>query len=417
MNHATLVRAPADPASIRRDFPVLARTIDERPVTYLDNAATTLKPRAVIDAVTDYYANVGANIHRGRHLLSQEASTLYEESRSRVAQFIGAFADEVVFVRNTTEAINLVAQGLRLSPDDLVVGTLDAHHSQLLPWRRVARLELTAVDRQGLVDRDHYEALLRKQPKVVALSHCSNVTGAYIPLEDMIRAAKARDAIVVVDAAQSVGHRRLDVASLGADFLAFSSHKMMGPTGVGVLYGRRDRLEQLDPLLLGGGTVDWVDLHGHTLRRVPHRFEAGTPDIAGVIGLGAAIRYLEQLGLETIDAHDRELAAALREGARQRPYLDVIGPTQEVDKTAILSLRIPGVTRLDDVAQLLSDAHGIMCRTGHHCAQPLVDHFTADEALRASAYVYNTSEEIAALFAALDDIRSVLHLQPGVSRV
>jgi cysteine desulfurase/selenocysteine lyase len=410
MNHATFVRAPVDPAIVRRDVPVLARTIDDLPVRYLDNAATTLKPRAVIEAMTSYYTTVGANIHRGLHRLSQEASTLFEEARSRVAQFIGAFADEVVFVRNTTEAINLVARGLQLSQDDLVVGTLDAHHSQLLPWRRVARLEMTAVDRQGLVDRDHYETLLRKQPKVVALSHCSNVTGAYIPLAEMVRAAKAYGAIVVVDAAQSIGHRPCDVAALGVDFLAFSSHKMMGPTGVGVLYGRRERLDQLEPLLLGGGTVDWVDVRSQTLRRVPHRFEAGTPDIAGVIGLGAAIRYLEQLGLEAIDAHDRVLAAALREGAQQRPYLQVIGPTEEVDKTAILSLRMRGVTRLDDVAQMLSDGYGIMCRTGHHCAQPLIDHFTTDEALRASAYVYNTVEEIAALFAALDEIRGALHV-------
>jgi cysteine desulfurase/selenocysteine lyase len=410
MKTAMPVPTTADTDLIRRDFPVLARTIDDMSVTYLDNAATTLKPRAVIDAVTDYYANIGANIHRGMHRLSQEASTLFEDARSRVAQLIGAFGDEVVFVRNTTEAINLVAHGLRLSPDDLVVGTLDAHHSQMLPWRRVARFELTAVDRQGLVDRDHYETLLRQQPKVVALSHCSNVTGAYLPLDEMVRAAHARGAIVVVDAAQSIGHRKIDVTSLGIDFLAFSSHKMMGPTGVGVLYGRRHLLERLDPLLLGGGTVDWVDVRGHTLRRIPHRFEAGTPDIAGVIGLDAAIRYLERLGLDAIDAHDRTLAAALREGARQRPYLDVIGPTQEVDKTAILSLRMRGVTRLDDVARILSDSHGIMCRTGHHCAQPLIDAFTTDEVLRASAYAYNTTEEIAAFFNALDDVRAALRV-------
>jgi cysteine desulfurase / selenocysteine lyase len=405
---AATTDAATDVTVIRRDFPVLSRTIDDVPVIYLDNAATTLKPRAVIDAVSGYYTHIGANVHRGLHRLSQEASTLFEDARGRVAQFIGARADEVVFVRNTTEALNLVAHGLRLSPDDLVVGTLDAHHSHLLPWRHVARLELTPLDAQGRVDRDGYEALLRQRPKVVALTYCSNVTGAYLPLEEMVRAAHSRDAVVVVDAAQAIGHRPIDVATLGVDFLAFSAHKMMGPTGVGVLYGRREHLERLQPWLLGGGTVDWVDARSHALRRVPHRFEAGTPDIAGVIGLDAAIRYLDRLGLEVINAHDRTLAAALNEGARLRPYLEVLGPVSDIDKTAILSLRLRGVTSLDDVARILSDAHGIMCRTGHHCAQPLVDTFTTGGVLRVSAYVYNTAEEISTFFSALDDIRAAL---------
>jgi cysteine desulfurase/selenocysteine lyase len=400
------VKSAPGVAVSRSDFPLLDRTIDGIPIQYLDNAATTLKPRQVIEALTTYYSQIGANIHRGVHLLSEEASTLFEDARCRTAQFIGALGNEVIFVRNTTEALNVVARGLSLDRDDLVVASLDSHHSQLLPWRSVARLELVAVDAEGLVDRNHYEDLLRKGPKVVALSHCSNVTGVYTPIDELVQLAKAAGAIVVVDAAQSAGHRKIDVSAAGIDFLAFSAHKMMGPTGVGVLYGRHALLETLQPMLLGGGTVDWVDRDGHALRKVPHRFEAGTPDIGGVIAFDAAIRYLQRVGLSAVEEHDRRLSAIELAEALRRPYIDVIGPRRQVDKTGILSMRIRDIESLGDVARVLSDSYGIMCRTGHHCAQPLIDAFTTHEVLRISAYVYNTGEEIAAFFSALDDVHA-----------
>lgn len=396
---------------IRGDFPVLERRLDGAPIVYLDSASTTLKPRQVINALVDYYSRVGANIHRGKHYLSEEASTLFEEARYKVAQYAGCFGNEVIFVRNTTEALNIAAQGLGLKPTDVVVGVLDAHHSQLLPWRRSANLKLVGVNQDGQVDLAQYEALLRERPRVVALSHASNVTGVYAPLEKMVELAKAAGAVTVVDAAQSIGHRRLNFAKLGLDFLAFSSHKMMGPTGVGVLVARREHLDNMQPQNIGGGTVDWVDLQGYQLRKIPHRHEAGTPDIAGVIGLGAAIDYLMSVGVEAIDRHDAVLAEALREGAMARDYLELVGPKRQADKTAIASVRVKKVKNLTDVARMLSDSYGIMCRTGHHCAQPLVDNFSGGpEVLRASAYAYNTLQEVAAFYKALDEIRGRLGL-------
>lgn len=395
-------------AAYRADFPVLRRELDGRPVVYLDSAATSLKPQPVIDAITDYYSRIGANVHRGKHYLSEEASDRFEEARVRVAQLVGAVANEVIFTRNTTEALNLVARGLGLERGDLVVGSLDAHHSQLLPWQRAATLELVRLDGRGALDLNHFEELLKKRPRVVAITHCSNVTGVYAPAAAMVKMAREAGAITVLDAAQSVPHRRVDVGELGVDFLAFSGHKALGPTGLGVLYGRHEQLEKLQPLLLGGGTVDWVEARSHRLRKIPHRFEAGTPHIAGVIGMGAAVGYLNRVGYEALHAHDSALAAAFLEGARTRPWLRVIGPGPEVERCALLCLAIEGRDDLSDVARMLSDSYGIMCRTGHHCAQPLVDLLSQGEVLRASAYLYNGAADVEAFFQALDRIQARL---------
>ncbi|TSC34377.1 aminotransferase class V-fold PLP-dependent enzyme [Corallococcus sp. Z5C101001] len=389
----------------REDFPALTRRIDGQRITYLDNAATTLKPRAVIEAITRFYTENGSNIHRGKHYLSEEASDQYEGVRSKVAQFLGAYGNEVVFVKNTTEALNLVAGGLGLSRDDVVVGSLDSHHAQLLPWRRVANLKLVQVDREGRVDLEHYQELLRSRPKVVALTHCSNVTGAMAPIEAMAAAAKeACGAVVVVDAAQSLPHVRLDVSRSAVDFVAFSGHKLLGPTGVGCLFGRREALEGLRPLMVGGGMVDWVDTQGSRERKIPHRFEAGTPAIASVLGLGAALGYLEQLGEQRQRSHERALTEALLRCALSRDYVELLGPRTAEERCAIATFRIRGCEDLSDVARSLSDSYGIMCRSGHLCAQPMVDAAASGEVLRASAYVYNTPEELERLFQALDEL-------------
>lgn len=387
---------------IRADFPVLARTVDGIPVIYLDSAATSLKPRPVIDAMVRYYAEIGANIHRGKHMLSEEASDEYERARQRVAEFVGARCDEVVFTAGTTHGINMVASGLGLAPDDLVLVSADAHHSQQLPWRERARVEFIPVGADGAVGMERYAELLRRRPAVVALTHCSNVTGRYAPVAELARMAREHGALTVLDGAQSVPHRRVDMGALGVDALAFSAHKMMGPTGLGVLVLESSLAGRLPPVGLGGGMVDWVDVEKMVWRRSPHRFEAGTPHIAGTFGLHAAVDYLEWLGLAELAAHDRRLGELMRAHAERREYLSVIAPGRG-DCGGILSVAVRGCKDLTELARILSDSYGVMCRTGHHCAQPYVDAFGHGQVLRISAYAYTTDDDIDAAFAALDE--------------
>lgn len=395
------------------DFPVLERQIDGEKITYLDNAATSLKPQSVIDAMSNYYSQNGSNIHRGKYYLSEEVSGAYERVRYSIAQYLGAFGNEIVFTKNTTEALNLVAYGLDLKPDDIVVGFLDSHHAQMLPWRRYANLKLVQLDSEGSIDLDHYHELLRLKPKVVVLTHCSNVTGTVAPIEQMASAAKeAGDSIVVVDAAQSIPHPhlRIDFSKLDVDFVAFSGHKMMGPTGVGCLYGKSSMLNQLRPLMLGGGMVDWVDEHSSQERKIPHRFEAGTPPIASVLGLGEALSYLRNISKEESLEHSQALTEAIIKGALERDYLKLLGTKKTQDRCAIGSLSIRGCDALSDIARALSDSYGIMCRTGHMCAQPVVDNQMNGEILRVSAYLYNTPEEIDKFYKALDELVSLFGL-------
>ncbi|MER5865041.1 aminotransferase class V-fold PLP-dependent enzyme [Kitasatospora sp. NPDC002040] len=389
----------------RDDFPALLREIDEKKISYLDNAATTLKPRSVIRAITEYYESNGANIHRGKHRLSEEASDAYEASRVEIARHIGAAANEVVLVRNTSEALNLVASGLGLDSDAYIVGCLDAHHSQLLPWRRVGHLDLVRVDSHGRLDLDHFRALLRGRPKVVALTHCSNATGVVHPVAQLIAEVRAAcDATIVLDAAQSMPHQRVNVRELDVDFMAFSMHKMLGPTGVGCLYGRSEMLAGLRPLTVGGGMVDWVDLDGSVDRRIPFKFETGTPAIASVIGCTAAIQYLEALDAPKRHQHERELCASLVGGALARPEVSLIGPPDETDRIALASLRLPEGISAGEVARLLSDSYGYMVRSGHLCAQPLISDLAGGEVLRVSAYLYNEVSEIEGFYQALDEL-------------
>ncbi|UAA39452.1 aminotransferase class V-fold PLP-dependent enzyme [Paraneptunicella aestuarii] len=398
-------------AECKGDFPVLERQIDGQNITYLDSAATSLKPRSVIDAMSNYYSQNGVNIHRGKYYLSEEASDSYERVRYSIAQYLGAYGNEIVFTKGTTESLNLVAYGLDLKADDVVVGFIDSHHAQLLPWRRFAQLKLVNMDSEGRIDLEHYHELLKLKPKVVVLTHCSNVSGNVAPIEQMAIAAKeACDAIVVVDAAQSIPHPHLhiDVSKIPVDFVAFSGHKMLGPTGVGCLYGKSEVLNQLRPLMLGGGMVDWVDIEGSQERKIPHRFEAGTPPIAATLGLGAALSYLNQISQKESHEHTEQLTAAIIKGAMDRDYLQLLGPKTTENRCAIGSLRVVGCDDLSDIARALSDSYGIMCRTGHMCAQPVVDNQMGGEVLRISTYIYNTTEEIERFYLALDELVSFL---------
>ena len=400
-----------DLINCQADFPVLGREIDGQQITYLDSAATSLKPRSVIEAMNNYYSQSGVNIHRGKYYLSEEASDSYERVRYSVAQYLGAFGNEIVFTKNTTEAINIVAYGLDLAPDDVVVGFLDSHHAQLLPWRRFSNLKLVRLDEEGRTDLEHYRELLKLNPKVVVLTHCSNVTGNVAPIEEMAKQAKeACNATVVVDAAQSMPHPhlRIDVSKLDVDFVAFSGHKMLGPTGIGCLYGKSEMLNKLRPLLVGGGMVDWVDQESSQERKIPHRFEAGTPPIASTLGLGEALAYLNRFSAQDSLEHTRTLTEAIINGALQRDYIELLGAKSSTQRCAIGSIRIKGCDDLSDIARSLSDSYGIMCRTGHMCAQPIIDDQMGGEVLRISAYLYNTTDEIEKFYQSLDELVSFL---------
>ncbi len=390
-----------------KDFPILTREIDDNRLNYLDNAATSLKPRQVTDEVSRYYREISANIHRGKHYLSEESSTDFEEGRYKIAQFLGCSGNEVIFVRNTTEGMNLVANGLDLDKNDTVVVCTDSHHSNYLPWVNRAKTKMVRIRETGTVDMDHYRELLKESPKVVSLTHCSNVSGLYTPLEEMVRMAKEAGALVVVDAAQSVAHHRINVVELGIDFLAFSAHKMLGPTGIGVVFGKQDLLKDMKPLLLGGGMVDWVDLEGFRIRKIPHKFEAGTPHIAGVYGFSAAIKYLERIGYQKLQDHDHALGQLLFSEAEKRDYLETIAPEKSAKRSAILSFRIKGADDLGNVARMLSDSYGIMCRSGHMCSQPYVDYLFDGAIIRASCYLYNTRQDVIELFEALDQLQQM----------
>jgi cysteine desulfurase/selenocysteine lyase len=396
-------------SKLKEDFPILSREVADNRLVYLDNAATTLKPKQVAAEISRYYLEISANIHRGKHYLSEEASTFYEEGRYKVAQLLGCFGNEVVFVKNTTEALNVVAKGLDIKRDDTVLVCTDSHHSNYLPWLERAAVKLVRIGEQGIVDLNHYEELLKSNPKVVSLTHCSNVSGLYLPVEEMARMAKQVGALVVVDAAQSVPHRRLNMRNWDADFLAFSAHKMLGPTGIGVLYGKQSLLKEMQPVYLGGGMVDWVDASGYRVRKIPHKFEAGTPHIAGVFGLVAAIKYLEKIGFDRLKAHDSELGKFLLSEAQKREYLEVIAPgKKDSQRCAIISLKIKGIDDMGNIARMLSDSYGIMCRSGHMCAQPFVDYLSDGEVFRASGYLYNNRQDLVDFFQALDELKKVI---------
>lgn len=403
-----------DITKIRADFPILQREIRAGvKLVYLDSTATAQKPLAVIEAMDRYYRWSNANIHRGVHTLGEEATALYEAARRRVAKFIHARkAQEIVFTRNTTEAINLVTYSWgrsQLKAGDLIILTEMEHHSNLVPWQILAvekglRLEFVPVTGDGHLDLEVYDRLLEQHPRLVAFTHMSNVLGTINPVREMTEKAHRAGALVMVDGAQSVPHLYVDVQALGVDFLAFSAHKMLGPTGIGVLYARETLLEQMPPFLGGGDMIKRVELRTFTPNEIPHKFEAGTPAIAEAVGLEAAIAYLENVGMEAIEAHERGLIAYALERLAEVPGLKVYGPAAN-HRGGVASFVMEGV-HPHDVAQIL-DREGIAVRAGHHCAMPLHQKLGAVATTRASFYLYNTYEEVDRLIEALHKVRAI----------
>lgn len=405
---------PLDNAKIRADFPVLDVEISEGvPLVYLDSGATSQKPNAVIDKMNKYYREQNANIHRGVHSLAEESTAEYEGARGRIAKFIGAAkSKEIVFTRNATEAFNLVAYSwgrANLAKGDVVVLTEMEHHANLVPWQMLAaeigiQLEFIPVGEDGLLDLSALPALLELKPKMVSFTQMSNVMGTITPAAEIIKLAHEAGALAMVDGAQSVPHIATDVQALDADFLAFSSHKMCGPTGLGVLYGKADLLEEMPPFMGGGDMIKRVKLRSFTTNSVPHKFEAGTPAIAEVIGLGAAVDYLNKLGMDAIEAHDRELTAYAMERMEEVPGVHVFGPAAE-HKSSNVSFTLDGA-HPHDVAEILN-RQGVATRAGHHCAMPLHEKFGIQSTTRASFYLYNTKEEIDTFIDAVYKVKEI----------
>ena len=399
--------------AVRRDFPILARRVRHKPLVYLDNAATAQKPRSVIAAVSRYYEEENANIHRGVHRLSQEATFAYERARGRIAQFLNAESrEEIVFVRGTTEGINLVASSFgrtRIEAGDEVLITHMEHHSNIVPWQiacreREATLKIAPIDDSGRLDMDAFEGLLSERTRMVAVTHASNVLGTINPVAEIARLAHDRGAVLLVDGAQGAPHLPVDVRALGCDFYLFSGHKLCGPTGVGVLYGRRDLLEAMPPWEGGGSMIESVSFEKTTFADPPTRFEAGTPNIAGAIGLEAAIDYVNEVGPERIDQYEQSLLAYATEKLTEVEGLRIFGTSD--DKVAVISFELDGV-HPHDTGTIL-DLEGVAVRAGHHCAQPLMSRFGVPAMARASLAFYNTREEVDVLAGALASVRSVL---------
>jgi cysteine desulfurase/selenocysteine lyase len=403
-----------DPAQLRPDFPILDRGVrGGKKLVYLDNAASSQKPRQVIDALSDYYARYNANVHRGIHTLSEEATDEYEKARRKLQRFINAPRwQELVFVRNTTEAINLVAYswGQRLRAGDEIVLTEMEHHSNLIPWqlladRSGARLRFIPIHDDGTLDMDALPGLLNERTRLVAVSHMSNVLGTINPVEEIARQAHEVGAVVLLDAAQSVPHMPVDVQALGCDLLAFSGHKMLGPMGVGVLWGRESLLDSMPPFLGGGNMIMAVELERATWNDLPDKFEAGTPDAGGAIALGVAVDYLSAVGMEAVREHEEQLTDHALELLLGMPDVAVYGPKTAVGRGGVISFNL-GEIHPHDLGTLL-DREGVAIRAGHHCCQPLMRRLGQAATTRASFYLYNTREEVEALAASLDAARRV----------
>jgi cysteine desulfurase/selenocysteine lyase len=401
-----------DVERVRKDFPILQQEVHGKPLVYLDSAATSQKPQVVLDALTSYYTTVNANVHRGVHLLSEQATADYEGARARIQRFLGAARpEEIVFVRGTTEGINLVAQsyGRRaVGPGDEIIISALEHHSNIVPWQmlceeRGAVLRVIPIDDQGQVELDVYERLLGKRTRLVAIAHVSNALGTIVPVKRMIVMAHRLGVPVLVDGAQAVPHLAVDVRDLDCDFYVFSGHKVYGPTGIGVLYGKTELLDQMPPWQGGGDMIKVVTFEKTTYNDLPYKFEAGTPHIAGAIGLGAALDYVNSLGLDQIAAHEHELLVYGTRALSAVPGLRLIGTAP--DKAGVLSFVMEGA-HAHDVGTIL-DREGIAVRTGHHCAMPVMDRFGVPATTRASLALYNTRAELDALAQGLLQVREI----------
>lgn len=404
-----------DVATIRQDFPILQRQVRGKPLVYLDNAATSQKPQVVIDALARYYESYNANVHRGIHTLSDEATDAYEQARLKVARFIKAKSPRgVVFVRNATEAINLVAQAWarkKLKRGDEILLSRMEHHSNLIPWQMVARetgakLRFVYLNVDGTMNLSNVDDLINDRTRLVAVSHMSNVLGTINPIRQLADLAHAKGALLLADGAQSVPHMPVDVGELDCDFLAFSGHKMLAPTGIGVLYAREELLEEMDPFLGGGNMILEVSCETATWNDIPYKFEAGTPNVAGAIGLAAAIDYLQRLGMENVRQHEIELTAYALEALGQVKDLMIFGPRDPQIRGGVLSFNFLDV-HPHDVGTIL-DQEGVAIRAGHHCCQPLMKWLDVPATARASFYIYNTRDEVDVLVRALTKAKEMM---------
>ena len=396
-----------DAKKIRADFPVLNQIVNDEPLIYLDNAATTQKPKAVLDVLNHYYLQDNANVHRGVHTLAERATAEFEAARKKVQQFIHANSNkEIIFTKGTTDSLNIVAQsyGEFIQPGDEIVISKMEHHANLIPWQQLAKrkqavLRYIPLTADGHLDVQAAKTIINEKTAIVALAQVSNVLGTVNPVKEIAQLAHQHQAIMVVDGAQAVAHMPVDVQDLDCDFYCFSGHKMCGPTGIGVLYGKQALLEKMEPVAFGGEMIDFVDLYESTWTELPWKFEAGTPNIAGAIGLGAAIDYLEKIGMQTIHEYEQAIVAELLPKLQQIDGLTIYGPQNPAEHTAVIAFNLDHL-HPHDVASAL-DMQGIAVRAGHHCAQPLIKELGCFATARASFYFYNTKEEADQLVAAI----------------
>ena len=406
----TLTKTLLNTEQIRKDFPILSRKIHGKPLVYLDNAATSQKPKQVIDAIDFYYKNYNANIHRSIHQLGEEATAKFEEAHEKIAAFINADSyQEIVLTKNTTESINLAAYSLTaaLKKDDEIVISQMEHHSNFVPWQQLAKqrnlkLRFIKIDEEGNLDDESIKENITKKTKIVSLTHVSNVLGTINPIEEIAKIAHESGALMVVDGAQAVPHMPVDVKKLDADFYAFSGHKMLGPTGVGVLYGKKELLEKMQPFLYGGEMIREVRFDDTSFNELPWKFEAGTMNIAEGIGLGVAVDYLNKIGMKQIQERDNELVEYAMEKLKEIYGITIYGPKE---RGAVISFNVHGV-HAHDVSQIL-DSEGVAIRAGHHCAMPLHSVLGVSSTARASFYLYNTEEEIDVMAKAIGKVKKV----------
>ena len=409
-----MTTATFDPVMIRREFPTLEQAVNGRPLVYLDNAATSQKPKVVLDALRSYYEDDNSNVHRGIHELSRRATVAYEESRAKVASWVGANEpSEIVWTRGTTEAINLVSSAWGLDNvsegDEILISVLE-HHSNIIPWQLLARrtgavIKYIELDEQGRWILDELPHLLTDRTKIVAISHVSNALGTVNPVKRVAAAAHEVGALVLVDGAQGAVHTKVDVKDLGVDYYAFSGHKMCGPTGIGALWARRDLLDSMEPYQGGGEMIHFVGRDESSWATVPHKFEAGTPNIAGAIGMGAAIDFLSEVGMDAIAEHEHKLLGYALERMNKVDGICIYGPQSPDEHSALISFTL-GDAHPHDISTIL-DSEGIAVRAGHHCAQLAMQHFGISATARASIYLYNTESDIDRLIEGLEQVRSI----------
>ena len=400
-------------SEIKKDFPILKQKINGRHLVYLDSAATSQKPKQVINAEKEFYETINANVARSLYYLSEKATEAYEISRKKVAGFINSDKNEIIFVRNTTEAINLVANCVDFKKDDELIITIMEHHSNFVPWQIVcektgAKLKIVDISPDGMLDLKQFENFLSNKTKLIAITHVSNVLGTINPVKEITRRAKKFGALVLIDGAQGAPHMKVDVKDISCDFYAFSGHKMLAPTGIGVLYGRKELLNKMHPFLYGGHMIKKVTKENSTFSDAPERFEAGTANFAGAVALSTAIDYLQNIGMENVQAHETELIGYAMEKLLKIKNLEIYGPKNTEQRGGVISFNIKGA-HPHDVAQIL-DSEGIAIRSGHACTMPLMQRLGVESVCRASFYVYNDKNDVDALVAGLEKVKEVLKL-------